>query len=353
MDERAGKNAIRTVVGVVLANIATQVVVYAICESRHVNVVTALRISLAVGLMFYGFIAAWVGVRSQLLGVQARWLIGDRRRAAATGLAAGALGAVIVTALASSATHHVHVDAMAGMLANSGLLVFLLGAIVIAVIAPFVEEFIFRGFLLEALRPSGAGVAILVSSVAFSIAHLRFAQFQYYALMGVAFATIYCKRGLLASICAHAAFNGGLVVIAVLATYGPPTTFHADGLAFRLPATWHEVSSGGANGRFVVMGPGDAVLAVTHSAIPAGYDFNRLIARLEGDSSGEVDPSSVRTVDLPIGPAVMFTGTHAGHQHDLAIISSGTQLVGLDLLTQGNSRALHDLDQMVRTLQSS
>src|SRR5581483_4478276 len=64
MDQGAGRSAIKTVAGIILANLVCQGIVLGIGLARHVNLLTALRLSLASGLMFYGGVAAWAAVRA-------------------------------------------------------------------------------------------------------------------------------------------------------------------------------------------------------------------------------------------------------------------------------------------------
>ncbi len=63
-----------------------------------------------------------------------------------------------------------------------------IAALLIVLIGPVVEELVFRGFLAEALRGRGRRGAVLLSAAAFSLAHLRLAQFRYYLFLGVVLA---------------------------------------------------------------------------------------------------------------------------------------------------------------------
>ncbi len=86
----------------------------------------------------------------------------------------------------------------------------------IALSAGVAEEIVFRGYLLEGLRrifASHTWIAVLLSSLAFALAHLAWGlsalQFLFYIALGVLFAlfTLW-KRSLWPSIIAHAAWDG-------------------------------------------------------------------------------------------------------------------------------------------------
>ncbi|MCH5208073.1 MAG: CPBP family intramembrane metalloprotease [Oscillospiraceae bacterium] len=54
-----------------------------------------------------------------------------------------------------------------------------------AILAPIVEEFWFRGIVLESMRPYGNGVAIFISGILFGLAHANFQQFFYATVIGI------------------------------------------------------------------------------------------------------------------------------------------------------------------------
>ena len=88
--------------------------------------------------------------------------------------------------------------------------------ILLTVIAPVFEEFIFRGAVLELLKPYGSGLAVFVSAFCFGVYHGNFQQFFYAFALGlclgyIAIATnsIFCTTLL------HAMFNSvsGIILI--------------------------------------------------------------------------------------------------------------------------------------------
>ena len=65
------------------------------------------------------------------------------------------------------------------------------------VIAPVCEEYLFRGLLLNRLRPYGERFAVWASALCFGLFHGNFSQFFYACAIGVLFAGVVLKTGLL------------------------------------------------------------------------------------------------------------------------------------------------------------
>lgn len=94
---------------------------------------------------------------------------------------------------------------------SSFILFFLL-----TVIAPFFEEFIFRGAVLHLLQPYGNGLAIFVSAFCFGIYHGNFRQFFYAFILGICLGYItVATKSIFCSTILHAMFNsvGGIIMI--------------------------------------------------------------------------------------------------------------------------------------------
>ena len=85
---------------------------------------------------------------------------------------------------------------------------------VLAVGAPLVEELFFRGLVLRALAGRlPVPVAIVVTGLAFGLAHFEALQFAGLAVFGMVLAALAWRSGRLApSIAAHAAFNATAVI---------------------------------------------------------------------------------------------------------------------------------------------
>lgn len=85
------------------------------------------------------------------------------------------------------------------------------------VLAPLVEELLFRGVLYQALRRNmRTGNAAFLSALVFALMHFNPALFVPYMLMGVVFALVYERSGsLLPTILVHACNNGIILVISI------------------------------------------------------------------------------------------------------------------------------------------
>lgn len=95
----------------------------------------------------------------------------------------------------------------------------LFNLIVISIIAPIFEEFLFRKMLIDRSIKYGARVSIVLSAVLFGLFHGNLNQFFYAALIGGFFAYVYIKTGkLIYPIILHAFVNlMGSVVSLILA----------------------------------------------------------------------------------------------------------------------------------------
>lgn len=118
-------------------------------------------------------------------------------------------------------------DAVAGLLdASSGrvdvpTLASLL--VVTAVLAPVLEETVFRGFLLPSLtKIMPVPAAVVVSAAAFATAHLSARDFPQLFAFGILLGFVYVRsRNLLSTMVVHGAWNGGvLLLLAALASAG-------------------------------------------------------------------------------------------------------------------------------------
>lgn len=83
-------------------------------------------------------------------------------------------------------------------------------AIVVSVCAPVREEIVFRGFLIPSLtRYMPVWCAILVSSVAFALAHFNVQRMLPLIFLGVVMGVIFTRsRNLMPSMLLHSLWNG-------------------------------------------------------------------------------------------------------------------------------------------------
>lgn len=76
------------------------------------------------------------------------------------------------------------------------------------VVAPLLEEFWFRGMVMQSLRPYGNGFAIFVSSLLFGLTHANLEQFFFTTAIGIIFGYIAVQTGsVITSTAMHAMFN--------------------------------------------------------------------------------------------------------------------------------------------------
>lgn len=90
----------------------------------------------------------------------------------------------------------------------------ILGNIVLAIIAPIVEEFIFRKWLIDRMHIYGGRVAVVTTALMFGLFHGNFSQFFYAFLLGLVFGYVYYKSGnVLYTILMHMIVNfcGGVI----------------------------------------------------------------------------------------------------------------------------------------------
>ncbi|KAJ8441335.1 hypothetical protein Cgig2_024847 [Carnegiea gigantea] len=139
---------------------------------------------------------------------------------AAIGLA-GALGAIAVTGVATSffsgETPHRETDALVRLLPLIGSstisTVCLLG--VTGVLAPLLEETVFRGFLMTSMTTWVlTPIAVVISAAVFALAHLTPGQFPQLFILGTALGLSYAQtRNLLTPITIHALWNSGVIML--------------------------------------------------------------------------------------------------------------------------------------------
>ena len=94
-------------------------------------------------------------------------------------------------------------------------------AIYALVVAPVLEEFLFRGILFRAMkRPCGVGPALVISSILFGLVHRNVLSFVPLTFLGIILALSYERTGdLRTCILIHAFFNG-FMVFSILVGHG-------------------------------------------------------------------------------------------------------------------------------------
>lgn len=121
----------------------------------------------------------------------------------------------IINTFISSFTGKTPNNALEGLLGGSDTLTTI---VFVVILAPIMEELLFRKLLVDAMYPYGERVCILMSALLFGAFHGNFYQFFYAALVGALLTFVYCRTGRVwYTILLHAAFNfiGSVVTVAI------------------------------------------------------------------------------------------------------------------------------------------
>ncbi len=289
-----------------------------------------LRLSLVITLAFYVLLGLALGAFCVQRRVGLTWSRGSVVEALLWGFPLGALGGGLAVLLNSSVSGHLASDPRVELLVGGGgFLRISLTFLVTAVLAPLVEETLFRGVLAGTLIARGVGPAVWVSAVAFSVWHMNATSLRYYVFVGLLLATLWRKRGLVASMSAHAAFNGVLTLAAVAATTsgGHLVTYQA--LSFQLPGGWHQSPVSKIPGGLTVEGPGGSALVATSrpGAAPTLQQLQDSLVRAEaGGARDTVVAGTERELPTSIGYAVTADVVLSGQPgHVVHIVVDGTE----------------------------
>ncbi|HEX5266500.1 MAG TPA: CPBP family intramembrane glutamic endopeptidase [Acidimicrobiales bacterium] len=348
-----GRKGVTIAVFVILLNVVIQGLVLSWAGGGRVASDTAITVAIWAGLVFYGIVAVVALKGLSESTISPVWTRGNPRHALLIGASVGAVLSTILVTAQRLAVGHLIGDPVARLIVSDGTPVRVIEAILVMVVAaPVVEEIVFRGILLESLRHRGERLALVVSSVLFAVAHLNPAELVYYTAMGAVLGRRYQRRGLRCSMAAHAAFNGALVVVALLTTLGPAHAYNVEGASFRLPSVWHHVG-GYPTGSFA--GPGGSGLNVRTEALPPGQVFNpgRAVAQAESGQAPlpvGMTITSAQLATYPAGEGVLMQVTVANQSGEVFLISDGGELWILSLAGEGSPRAEGDFTAMLQSL---
>jgi membrane protease YdiL (CAAX protease family) len=225
--------------------------------------------------------------------------------------------------------------------------------------APFVEEILFRGLLLESFRGGKREtfvVGLVGSAVAFSAWHLIPSWFTclYYVGMGLLLATVYLRRGLAGSVAAHTAFNGVLAMAALSVVLTPTHTIRFGDVSLRVPGGWSVVQQEGSN--VELRGPSNAELIVMDLPIP-GVPADALAQRLRTGALGAVPGveernETVLVIVQPVGPAAAVDVSEDGHDGTLVLLPARAEVVEVVFLDGGSAKARADFPGILRSLRA-
>jgi hypothetical protein len=241
------------------------------------------------------------------------------------------------------------------------------------VAAPWVEELLFRGLLAESLRGRGVKAAAATSGVFFALWHPQalypildtllgnghgsgtgMGTFFYYVGMGVLFARLYFKRGLKSTIAAHTAFNGVIVLSALVSVSGVAHLVTGNGVTARVPGTWSAAAV--PNADLHVTGPSGAELVILHHDMPPGVVIDAGMAaealnQAARDPRLQVAANSTRQVDYPMGRAVRLEAKSEGHAVVLVTVPKGAVLWEIVVATGGSDHANRDFEDILQHIQ--
>jgi membrane protease YdiL (CAAX protease family) len=338
-----------------------QLVALAIAHVSSIEPEALIRYDIVLTLGMYAVVA--VMIVSQITpSVRLRWGDGPLVVRIGVGAAVGVGISVVLLALVSAAAGHLQSDPRIVLLMSEGDPTHIIVTVFITCLAaPFVEETLFRGLLLESLLPRGKATAIVVSSGAFAVWHFMPAALVYYAALGAALGGLYIKRGLACSIAAHVGFNTVLTVAAISIVLGPSHVIALGDLTMTEPSGWSVVNSatttypGAAQ---VLIGPDDAQLIVVPVPAVSKVDPSVIEQRVR---SGDLPPipglvldtSSVREVSTSAGQVVEVSLTVQGRQGTLGFLAVDGQAYELVFLSAGSAKAESDFSEMVASLRPS
>lgn len=321
------RTATRTVVTIIVLNLVTQFIGGMVAYASGLEGVALVKFTLLSGVVFFGMCALFVLARSAEIGIRPRMSQGGRLVSIAEGVAIGGGEALLMTLLLRALMGRPSVDeSVLGLAAEGTLSLLLFGVLVVVILAPIVEELVFRGFMAETFRSRGKWVAICVSALAFALAHLRLFGVPYFFVGGVILGLVYFHRGLLASISAHAAFNGMLLVFALAVVAGPAVGVRLDGSHATLPGHWHVNDE--SPGYVGAVGPLGARFELLREELPGPMNASNLAFTMAAPGALPegivIDNTSVGVTQIPAGEAVRFDADVYGMTGEVVMLPRHT-----------------------------
>jgi membrane protease YdiL (CAAX protease family) len=338
------------------ANIVFQTITLTMFLNGSIESSRAMELATWGGVAFYAFTLAAVAL--PFLSLRPRWVKGDSSTALFLGVGVGLAVAAGLLGIARIATGRVVLDpSVRGLVSEGTVFRIAITTGVVVVLAPFVEEILFRGVVAESLRRKGTFVALVSSSFLFALIHLR--TLPYYTAMGLVLGGLYWKRGLLASVAAHAAFNGCLLVMAVAVVLGPDHTIAANGVSLKASAGWERTTIALPDDVSLALdGPSGASLVVRHAPLPGGArtGLDQVAAAINSGAlpppaGWEVAPGSAHVTQYAAGPGVEVAVRVHGHDGVIAMIPKGEAFWEVDIATAGSGRAGRDYPAILQSLQ--
>jgi membrane protease YdiL (CAAX protease family) len=340
------KRATRTIWQVIGALVVSELLTGMAAFSWGIEGADLIKFNLLTSVVFFGMIGLFALARSAEMQIRPRLVRGSKAWAVAEGVLVGGSEALAVTFLFRWITGGVSADSASfGLAAEGTAFMLLFGVLVFVIMAPLAEELVFRGFMAEVFRSRGKWVAVCASALAFALAHRMLIMLPYFFVGGVILALVYFHRGLIASISAHAAFNGMLLVVALVLVAGPPQHIESGGSTFVLPGHWQVDHND--DGNVVATGPLSAMFELTYVDMPGPVSTTHLALPL-GNSGlimpGDVviDQDTVTITQIPAGEAVSFDADVYGMDGKVVMLPRDTRVWILSITTTGSERAVED-----------
>jgi membrane protease YdiL (CAAX protease family) len=351
--------AVRLAIGVILLNILNTGFFIVLVRTGHMEDSTAITLATWMGLAFYGVVLMLM--TGPLLTLRPAWLKGDPHTARLLGAEIGFAFALGLTILGWAASGHPILDPGTDALVSEGSVArIVLAFLAVAVVAPVVEELLFRGVVAESLRRRGPAIAIGVSAFLFGLAHLQWSLIgiTYFTTCGVVLGVLYWRRGLWASISAHAAFNGSLVVLAVAVALGPTHVLAANGLSVQARSDWHIADTRDGSIELALQGPSAATFIVERAPMPNNpfFSLDGLAAAINGGRVPLPEGTTIQAgtahvvTQYPMGRAVQMAVKVHGHAGVVVIVPENQTIWEVDIATQGSNRAVAEYPDMLHTL---
>lgn len=342
-----------------------------------------VRAVLWLGVGMYVYVGARVWGRIKSAAFQPLWATRDTVECALTGVLVGGGIATLMAMLWRQADGRVLTDDGINFLISEGTPIRIgLAFLLLCVAAPWVEEALFRGHVAEGLRARSVTRSIVVSSVLFSLWHPQslfatiaglltgrmpyLGQFVYYVIAGAIFWLIYTKRGLVASIAAHTAFNGVILITTLTVAFGPHTTLRDNGVTAQVPGTWRHITTEDAIEQddrlkenapfldFVAEGPSGSALLVMHmpslGAVPADVDALYLSLTADAGDAPFEGTRNAKVVQYPFGAGVQADVEEDGEQYSMILVPRSDFFWMIMLAASGSDRAERDFEAVLKTL---
>jgi membrane protease YdiL (CAAX protease family) len=352
------RKAVLLVVAAIGVGAVGMAVSWVLSRDAHIEPEAYLRYCLVITLAVYAVVAVLL-VTQITLGTNLRWRTGDAAAGILFGATVGGGLAGLLVALVSVAAGHLDSDPRVITLISEGDVAHIVVTLLITcACAPLIEEVLFRGVLLESVRRQHSVAAgVCVSAAAFAAWHLNPSALRYYAVMGVMFAVLYLRRGLICSISAHAAFNSVLGVAALAIVFAPTHLVQVGPVSLEAPGGWRQVTQLGSP--IEMSGPSNALLLVlpipTLSAPSAATAEARLRSgRMDlHDPTLSLDTATVRLISLPAGEAVEADISQDGNAGTIVYLPHDGESLAVVFMSGGSPRAQAQFPRILRSIHVS